>query len=87
MNDSPHLIYVTLVGPWFHINGDKSLRFKTRGNDTQDLFDALIKYEVDYSQADFDLVVQDMARQRWAQARKRQEVPKQLHVFRKAVIG
>lgn len=71
MNDSPHLIYVSLSGPWFFINGNHNLRFKTRGNDLQDLFDALVKYDVDYTQADFDLVVQDMARQRWAQAKKR----------------
>lgn len=64
-----HLIYVSLKGPWFYINGEKELRFKTRGNNWRDLRQALFKYDIDFWECDFEQVVHDMAVQLWAQAR------------------
>lgn len=63
-----HLIYVSLSGPWFYINGEKELRFKTRGNNVQDLAGALSRYDIDYWESDFDQVVRDMAAQLRTQA-------------------
>jgi hypothetical protein len=62
------LIYVNLSGPWFHINGERQLRFKTRGNNRQDLTNALSMYDIDYYESDFEQVVRDMAGQLRAQA-------------------
>ncbi|WP_337862594.1 hypothetical protein [Nitrososphaera sp.] len=62
-----HLIYVALSGPWFYINGEKELRFKTRGNNDQDLTNALSRYDIDYWESDFEQVVRDMAAQLQAQ--------------------
>lgn len=64
-----HLIYVSLSGPWFYINGEKELRFKTRGNNVQDLAGALSRYDIDYWECDFQQVVRDMATQLRAQAK------------------
>lgn len=63
-----HLIYVSLSGPWFYINGEKELRFKTRGNNVQDLAGALSRYDIDFWDSDFEQVVRDMAGQLKAQA-------------------
>ncbi|HEX9677411.1 hypothetical protein [Nitrososphaera sp.] len=63
-----HLIYVSLEGPWFYINGEMALRFKTRGNNWQDLRRALFKFDVDFWESDFEQVVRDMKAQLRAQA-------------------
>lgn len=71
-----HLIYVSLKGPWFYINGEKNLAFKTRGNNRQDLFYALRKYDIDYWECDFEQVIRDMTGQLRAQAEAKNTPPK-----------
>lgn len=66
-NTASHLIYVDLQGPWFFINGNKTLRFKTRGDNAQDLFNALQQYNIDYWESDFEQVISNMASQLYAQ--------------------
>jgi len=68
-----YLIHVTLSGPWFYINGEKDLKFKTRGNNERDLRAALIKYDIDWWESDLKQCARDMADQLYWQARKKHE--------------
>lgn len=63
-----HLIFVSLKGAKFYVNGEKELAFKTRGDNVQDLANALSRYDIDFWESDFEQVVRDMAGQLKAQA-------------------
>jgi hypothetical protein len=63
-----HLIFVSLKGAKFYINGEKELVFKTRGDNVRDLANACSRYDIDFWECDFDQVVRDMAGQLQAQA-------------------
>lgn len=63
-----HLMFVSLKGPWFFINGEKYLGFKTRGNNEQDLRQALIKYDIEFWESDLEQIARDMAVQLRLQA-------------------
>jgi hypothetical protein len=56
-----YLSYVTLQGPWFYINGEQDLKFKTRGDNEHDLREALIKYDIDWWESELQKIVKEMS--------------------------
>lgn len=73
IDDIGHLIYVQVEREWCFINGDRELKFKTRGNNERDLRRALIRYDLDYWESDLEQCAREMTDQLYWQARKKHE--------------